>query len=578
MKSWRAALLASSLALAVPVRAQGLAPIVGTVVDAGGVPAAGVELVARWRARPELPGSVGWTLDPGTAPFGIVESSTRSDARGRFRIESPGPVPVLLTARAGEHAATQVFPVLPGEVARLRLEPLFWFRGLVRGRDGAPAAGATVRLALAYGSIWRRADDYAYPPQLRSTTSDAAGRFALQYEPGYLRLPAWACLPGIYALGEGGEASGRPDQIRPIRADAERVLSLMPPGQVRITVTGAGGEALATARALDLGLPELELASDAHGVIAAPMLGGVYWLHAPGHAAQQFIGPAQIEGNVVSVALAPQAELEIAKLPRRFAGARVLISCRNEDSQFGLPLEFQVTVAEDGGVRCATLPRGEAIAAWVESAGRFLPIARGIVRENGAEFVACDPAPLVVAGQVVDPDAVPAVHARVVLRVEGWPSDVTWTDRAGRFRFESAAPGPFRVDAVLDGRGYGQHDGQTAMGTRENLAIALVRGRRLEGIVLGVDGQPVGNAWVSALESIGAVRAPMAGISGDFAAQVVFTDAEGRFRFESLAAETVTLFANQLVDGLRYQATVSVPTNAEAGAEPVRLTLVEQAR
>lgn len=546
-------------------------PIVGTIVDESGTPAAGIDVVARWRPRPELPRSTGWSID------GLVaEMRARSDERGRFRIGVPARVPCVVTAHAGERMAAQVFPVLPGEVVRLKLERAFAFEGRVVDARGVAVRGADIRLELAYGSIFARADDYAYAPQLRTVQSDDEGRFTLPYEPGYLRSAMWACLPGILAQTDDGKSSGRPITVRPVAFDRERELRLEAPGRIVFTVTGDGGKPLAGATLFDPALPHVQLVADAQGRIATPFLGGVLWIAAAGHEPKRIGAPAQIEGNDVAVALEATTPHEIAKVTPEDAGARVLLSIDSAEGAEGLPLESVTTVAADGRVIAAELPRGAPFTAWLERDGAFVPLAAGALEDGGGGIARVSPSRRVVRGQVLDPDGVPAAHARVVLHVEGWPRDTTWTDRSGRFVCESMPPGPLRLAAVLDGKGVGTAD--VAADANDELRVTLARGRYLEGVVEDEAGRAVPGAWVSALESGGDELLGIDGVAAGYRAQVVFADDAGRFAFASLSADNVSLIANIICDGQRFQASANATSTLAPGDEPLRMRLVPVTR
>lgn len=558
-------------ALAAAVQAQEKPPpIVGTIVDEDGTPAAGIDVVARWRPRPELPRSIGWSID-GL----VVESRARSDERGRFRIGVTTRVPCVVTAHAGERMAAQVFPVLPGEVVRLKLERAFAFEGRVVDARGIAVRGADVRLELAYGSIFARADDYAYAPQLRTVESGEDGRFALPYEPGYLRQAMWACLPGILAQTGDGRSSGRPITVRPVAFDRERELRLEAPARVVFTVTGDGGKPLAGATLFDPALPHVRIVADAHGRIATPFLGGVPWIAAAGHEPKRVGAPAQIDGNEVAVVLEVATPREIAKVTPQDAGARVLISIEGAEGADGLPLESVTTVAADGRVIVAELPRGALFTAWIERDGAFLPLAAGAI-EDGGGIATVSPARRIVRGQVLDPEGVPAAHARVVLQVDGWPRDATWTDRAGRFDCESMPPGPLRIAAVLDGKGVGTVE--PAADANGELRVMLARGRYLEGVVEDEAGRAVPGAWVSSLESGGDELLGIDGVAAGYRAQVVFADDAGRFAFASLHEENVSLIVNVIRDGQRFQANASATSTPVLGDELLRVKLVPVTR
>ena len=233
-------------------------------------------------------------------------------------------------------------------------------------------------------------------------------------------------------------------------------------------------------------------------------------------------------------------------------------------------------VPADGRVVADITANGERVSAWVEREGRFLPLASGTTDDGGEPWSRVDPVRRVVRGQVLDPDGVPASHARVALRVAGWPVDVTWTDAAGRFLCESIPRGALCASAVLDGEGFGRVD--VVDDGDVELRVELARGRWIGGVVEDQTGHPVAGAWVTAIEQESDADFPMGDLIGSLTAQVVFAGDDGRFAFASLRSENVSLIANIIRDGQRYQANISATTAAESGDEPMRMRLAPVTR
>ena len=102
-------------------------PIAGQVSGVDGAPAAGAAVHLRWRAHPELPGVLGYSLLPkvGGGEPGMGELTVKTDAKGRFRVKPPHRGPFVLVAHgaAGDTCSARVFPAMAGSFHRLELEP-----------------------------------------------------------------------------------------------------------------------------------------------------------------------------------------------------------------------------------------------------------------------------------------------------------------------------------------------------------------------------------------------------------------------------------------------------------------------
>jgi hypothetical protein len=167
--------------------------IAGKVLRADGAPSA-ARLLVRWRVHTQLPGLVGYTL----GDRGIRERALDCDERGRFRVVPPHRGPFLLVAHEGDASSTQVFPVMAGDYLILRLEPTHFMAGVVLDENGDPVSAARVRL-LPTPLMWSRLALYRQPERRGSIVTDAAGRFRLPFEHGYLRDPRWNAIMGLFA-------------------------------------------------------------------------------------------------------------------------------------------------------------------------------------------------------------------------------------------------------------------------------------------------------------------------------------------------------------------------------------------
>lgn len=198
---------------------------------------------------------------------------------------------------------------------------------------------------------------------------------------------------------------------------------------------------------------------------------------------------------------------------------------------------------------------------WSDADGTFLfspaPLARAIAAQApGYAFaskpVASEPVLLeldgavVVTGLVIDAAGAPLAGAEVWVRDgEGWrwPAAVSGTvetDQDGRFRVEDAPAGRLFVHARAAAHAPGEVEvGMTGPGrTRENVRIELRDGGVVAGLVLDASGNPVADATVLAAARRSGREGPDAP-----AEPAIRTDADGRFRFDTLRAGPTVIAA-----------------------------------
>lgn len=142
-----------------------------------------------------------------------------------------------------------------------------------------------------------------------------------------------------------------------------------------------------------------------------------------------------------------------------------------------------------------------------------------------------------LAGQVVGPSGAPVEHARVFLEPGLAGALVEQrTDGAGRFRFDSIAPGAAGVFAWVDGFGFaGQHFNLAVDTTAENLVLRMRPAVQLEGRVVDPGGAPVAGARVTRAALLGEsqVGIPLAKLE-PFGFAVPVSGEDGRFSIPNL--------------------------------------------
>jgi protocatechuate 3,4-dioxygenase beta subunit len=169
-----------------------------------------------------------------------------------------------------------------------------------------------------------------------------------------------------------------------------------------------------------------------------------------------------------------------------------------------------------------------------------------------------------LSGLVQGPGQVPFAGAKVRLllyRSSDGPtsevlrklSPVQITGSRGEYSFEHLVPGFYGIDAVAEGMQRGQgaslelDDGKRY----EAQTIVLVRGYRLRGRVVDVEGAPIADARVGARTGIGAPRYAL----------VMQTDADGRF--EMAGAPPAELSIGVSKEGYLSQSVEADPTSAK---------------
>lgn len=411
-----------------------------------------------------------------------LSRTTRADALGRFSFEGlPARVDVELLVSPKAHPAMRIeLGRLPaGERRELRVELESGARavGVVLDEAGRPVPGARVA-ALPEGSLFDL--DWS----TRTETCDEEGRFDLVgLKPGRVMLRATAAgfLDSEFErleLGPGAARTGLELRLSRGRSIAGRVSwpDGRPAVEARVQVT------------FD---PTQRMGMGAYGGVRG----------ARGSARSDAEGRFRVTGLG----------------PGPFA------------------LRIEAAPPED-----LVTPEDESWAVHVDS-----------VAPDGPELEVVLRAPEGVRGRVADRDGAPigrfrifAVHVAAGSGVEVGIEELerTFEDEAGRFRLSGLTPGKWRLFALAEGfAGSGAESLDLPRPPEsEPLEFVLDRAARVEGIVLGFEGRPVGAAEVRLADDQG----PLARIlrltpepPGDR------TDAGGRFQIEGLPPGSISLVA-----------------------------------
>jgi uncharacterized GH25 family protein len=535
----------------------------GRVSGVDGKPVVGAEVILRWRVHPELPSLMGYTLGRG----GLAEKVVKSGEKGRFRIQPPNVGPFLLVTKAGKTSSTQVFPVLHGDYHDLRLEPNYYMGGVVLGADGKPVAGAEVRLQPMNGLQLIRLGLYRQPGRRASVKTDANGRFSMHFEHGYLRDPRWNTLMVLQAEHEG-VLSSLLDYQRPTNASKNVTLRLAGRRSYDVTVTDqATGKPIAGVQIFDPLAPGRKIVTDENGKCKAPpKRGESVFLIAPGYRATLYSASSDLVSISMMPGLTLRTTLSGPKGP--LTGARILLATPLGNA---CPIEWHDTVGEDGKVEIRTIPSGQMVLAFVEIDGRFVKFFEGVSgRDTTLAPIQLKPERQ-IRGRVLTAKRMPIAGVRVGLQSLASnrtnPRRVTYTDRAGRFLFESVSAADHMVIAAK-----GKH-GQASVTIAKReweapVTITLNPPTTIGGRVLRPDGKPAAGAWVSIHRN--ASGAFIRGPRNSSTCLGTMTDAEGRFRFGVSARTTWSIVAATLHEGSHYNYSAST----SAGTKTLVLKLV----
>ncbi|MEZ5964522.1 MAG: hypothetical protein R3F56_11800 [Planctomycetota bacterium] len=451
--AWLGVRWAGSLGLAAALAvAQAPAPlrVAGLVQRDDGGQVEGARITVTGLAHPELPPNVACALGDGAS----VAVEGACDAKGVFKLVLPhaGPFALLAVSRDGK-CARQVFPVMATDFVTLTLRPWCTVEGAVVGASGDPVPGATV-YGTSYSAVGSVRERFAWHPVLPKTTADEKGRFVL-------RLPSGT--PGTWAVARSLQATTLTHRFRdrPYRIDGQslREVLLQAPGptsdNVRV-VDAATGTPIASADVFDLGVSCGRARTGPDGRCEYQLENGLLsdtvdaWpiVRAPGYAVQAWgrgkVQCALVPGAVVRARIVtPGAD--------HSGRCRVLLATRDRET-LSYHFAWQTETDADGRLEVREARSGELLYAFVEVEGHFVAgfhvVPSNAPLDLGNVVVGWG---RTVTGTVYGHDATRLGGAMVLLqprlrRVDVSPppdgigpevlSRVTYTDRAGRFRFE----------------------------------------------------------------------------------------------------------------------------------------------
>lgn len=555
------ALLAmSSPAVAAPLRGKVLLdgrPAAGATVAA--IPQEEPLDAARREARgaPE-PAPLATVATSSTGEFELrVAAPEGRDVLFRVRVSAAGAVPVELVESRDAAEEEEL-----GDLVLHRAEPL---AGRVRGPDGAPVAGALVRL-LAHGPVDRPALTTA---KAQETTTDADGQFrfvtaaadrnellvqAAGFAPARVggakagALPRAISLePGLALSGVVRKKDGRPAAKALVRYEADDAES-------RWVETGVDG----SFRLADLPKRRGTVVADG-GEDGFAEAGGA----TPGSTAPLVLSlapPAILEGRTLdasSLKPVPRVRLEVASGSGRFAARS------GPDGRYRLR-----------GVRPGSATVRAEEPRHVPWARRSVPVEKGATRTLDVLLTRG----ATLSGRVVDEEGRPVTGAGVSLlsSTESAFEAAIRIRSASSSRLRTRSDGSFTADRLPPGESqrllvrHPEFESGTvggislvAGGVRSGVVVTIRRGVVLAGRVRDPDGEPIAGAEVTAGPSF-AVRSSGAGSLARRRAgaweepRTARSGADGSFELRGLEPGSVAV-------------TVKAPGRATESVDPVRL-------
>jgi hypothetical protein len=493
---------------------------------------------------------------------------TRTDAAGRFRIEAPRGVRLLVTAKAPgfvpkiEPVERAVGGPEAPVVLRFRLACGGRVVGVVRHADGSPAAGATVHLAPQRGSEGQTSDVVFQGTSLhvakgkvraerpRKTTTDAEGRFEIDGVPFGSRHVAAASASRI------GTGPARTN-VRTSRDAPETSVELVlpEPAVVSVQVVDEDGAPVEGAQ-LFLGQSEdgMEDRTDRDGRATFSGVEMAWWsdvhVEAPGFVTTMWFlrdrrqgtirlpRPVRVTGTVRDDQGAPVLNAHVAARPS-FEGI----------GDVTYPVEVRASSRRDGSFALEGLPPGPIEVQAVAPGYSEIERIDGVAGASPLEIVL--PREVRVRARLVPVDGRPPEQVRIVLpavrdRKGRHSSRPTWArpfwrseKRAfgdGRIEVSGLPASPIALWFQAGDAPAVQRTVAGGPGEVVDLGDVAVGAVPLEGRIVSREGGPIANAHVVVLS------APDIDPIGDALSArtvspcIAVTDSDGRFRLDRFPA------------------------------------------
>lgn len=488
--------------------------VAGLVQTKDGKPAARARVRLSAWTHPELPPTLSWAL----GDEGRIVIQGAADERGVFKVAVPhlGPFTLVGITADGDSAARR-FPVMAGDFVTLTTRSYAVISGVVYQGDGKPAAGAhVVETSFTDEGVQRERRAQCAPPA--ETVADADGRFRL-------------CV---------------------VSTDLASVV--------------AGG------RSLRASLDRRTTSEKLYRIDGQSLDGLQLRLDAPLQTRDRMGPPRPGSTRVRTKVVGPDG-----KGTRR----RVLLAQLDPQAAMTAHVGWCVATDDDGTLAIEAMP-GAPLYGFVEIDGRFVsfsslvpterPIDLGEMRAVGGRSL---------RGTVLAHDALRCGNVMVMLQprlevervqsTRGGPSvltRITYTDQAGRFRFDDVPPKPHRCAILAGTEGFHTFDVQAD--ASDLGALSVPQTDTATGVIQMPDGSPAAYADVQYVPSDDAAN------SFGMLYLTARADADGRFVFRGLPRRSgFTVWAMATRDGHGFILNAS-NTVADDATGNDKLTLVLQ--
>lgn len=529
-------------------------PVTGRIVDAHGAPVGSAKvtfysdpggIVSKTRVMSRF---VGQALTP--AP----KASTKTDAKGRFRLASPPPGGWLVVVRRGGRViGTQLVARKAPQPMRIALGAGTRLSGIVVDDSGSTIDGVLVTVGAGYFDL---------PPVL----SGPAGMFVCwvpDASASYVAVAGGSEFVPTRAMVSAGRTNrlvtGRGRRVtgdvrlhgRPVAGAAVRSNGYL---IVRTTTDRDGHFVLEGVPAPGMGRPDRVFVTKGRDVGSAPIGKGP---HPPALVITLAPAPPAPRATPAPTPTGPVLLVRVRGLPERERrGSPVTV--RSLGPHPVSPLGRQFPIGADGLARVSGLVPGP-YEVGITNIFEAAPLPVRVTLPHEGEVVLTLPRSQPITGRVVDRRGRPmsgvSVLAERILGRSAWGPRIdnrcaTKSDRHGRFRLARIGPGRYRLTAGGIAP-YPKGPPVMTRAGRHGIVLTVAHAVTIEGVVVDTGGTPIPGAEVRAMPT------GPGGTPGHHAA----TDSKGRFVVQGIAPGRYTLRARS---GRAHSADVVVRTG---GAE-----------
>ena len=522
-----------------------------------------------WLAHPELPRSLHYAID--SKPTRSLTSVSK--AKGRFRVGLPHRGPFAVFARHGDLRSPISFPVFAGDYLTLRVVPIRHISGTVVDAQGKPVVNAQV--SKQRGALWAGNLRLSqHPGMIEVVRSDRDGRF---------RLPVWAVAPkptmeprSLWAWTDSFASKGT-FYFNTGQADGEIQLQISRPIEFRGVIQSHNDKPIPGARVWDPLVTGRGVDTDDSGRFQ--LLGARAYnhiVHAPGY--QRSTVPSH--GNVKLVS-GLRLSMQLVHDRIALSGRRVVLASPVGQKSH---VPWVAAVGGDGKLALDSVNPSLPLSGFLEYEGRFVQFLSCVPtrdRDFGKIRINVD---RTLHGRILDAERRPVVAAEVLLQPQlteaeyallGPPANpnqqalsrLTYTDRAGRYRFGGVMPGALLLGIKAARNGI--HTMRIAADRVGALNITIPKGQSVTGRVVLPNGKPAAHAAIQYIVRCGG-DVPRFTKRYGLCYLYLAADAEGRFAIRGLPRhEGFTCYALHAENGVGYRSLQSGLVTDEKSPEIV---------